>query len=205
MKKIEAELGVPLFTRTKSKIALNDTGKIAAKYAEKVLEADCKMVISAEITSDDNLIAGLKNHLYQLIILHQKPEDNDIFCHKFIDEQLAITLPSDHCLAKKETIPFQDLNGIRILAHGGSGFWIDICKENLKESKLLVQDNMDTLSKLVNASSLPVFNSNRAMKAQDNANGRVTIPISDDSAYITYYLSCLNSEKEKYAVIFNAI
>lgn len=57
MKKIEAELGVPLFTRTKSKIALNDTGKIAAKYAEKVLEADCKMVISAEITSDDNLFA----------------------------------------------------------------------------------------------------------------------------------------------------
>lgn len=43
MKKIENEFGVPLFDRSKSKIALNETGKIAAKYAKKVLEADWEM------------------------------------------------------------------------------------------------------------------------------------------------------------------
>lgn len=86
------------------------------------------------------------------------------------------------------------MNGIRILAHGGSGFWIDICKENLKESKLLVQDNMDTLSELVNASSLPVFNSNRAMKAQDNANifSNVTSTPSSSFAGHMYFAAFLH-------------
>ena len=43
MKKLEDEFGVSLFNREKSKITLNDTGKIAAQYAEKVLEADREM------------------------------------------------------------------------------------------------------------------------------------------------------------------
>ena len=243
MKKIEDEFGVSLFNREKSKITLNDTGKIAAQYAEKVLEADremfektiafersrrtiilgscaflptnelipiiqehfCKMAITAEVASNDKLISGLKKHLYHLVILHRLPTDSDIYCREFIDEQLTITLPSNHFLAAKETISFHDLDGISILAHGGSGFWLEICKEHLSNTKLLVQDNMDTLSEIVDASSLPVFNSNRAVRPRDMTAGRVTIPLSDASAHITYYLACLNSEKGKYSTIFNAI
>lgn len=243
MKKIEDEFGVSLFNREKSKITLNDTGKIAAQYAEKVLEADremlektiafersrrtiilgscaflpanelipiiqehfCKMAITTEVTSDDQLISGLKKHLYHLVILHRSPADHDIYCQEFMDEQLAVTLPSNHFLATKKAISFHDLDGISILAHGSSGFWLEICKEHLSNTKLLVQDNMDTLSEIVGASSLPVFNSNRAMKPRDTIDGRVTIPLSDNSAYITYYLACLNSGKGTYSTIFNAI
>lgn len=38
MKKLEEELGVSLFVRSKNKLALNDTGKLAVEYARKVLE-----------------------------------------------------------------------------------------------------------------------------------------------------------------------
>lgn len=243
MKKIENEFGVPLFDRSKSKIALNETGKIAAKYAKKVLEADremfdktiasersqrtisfgscaslpanelmtiiqekfCGKAITFEIAADDKLIAGLERHTYHLAVLHQLPDRSDLFCKKYIDERLAVTLPANHFLASRKSLSFQDLNGISILAHSGSGFWLEICKANLKETKLLIQDSMDTLHELVYASSLPVFNSSRAMKPCDTSDGRVTIPISDDSAYITYYLACLNSEKSKYNAIFNAL
>lgn len=44
MKKLENEFGVSLFDRSKSKIILNETGKVAAQYAEKVLEADREML-----------------------------------------------------------------------------------------------------------------------------------------------------------------
>lgn len=243
MKKIENQFGVALFDRAKSKITLNETGKIAAKYAERVLEADKEMLertiafersqrtitfgscaslpvnefmpilqtyfngmaITSEIVSDDKIIWGLKNHIYNLGILHELPDDKDIFCWKYIDERLSITLPENHFLASKKTLSFQDLNGISILAHGGSGFWIEICKENLKGAKIIVQDSMDTLKELVDAYSLPVFNSNRAVKPCDTSNGRVTIPIIDKQAHVIYYLSCLNSEKTKYNDIFNAI
>lgn len=237
MKKLEGEFGVPLFDRSKSKIALNETGKTAARYAEKVLEADremiertitfdrsrrtialgscaflpansllpllheyySKMAVITEITDDSRLISGLKTHVYQLAILHEPVEDEKICCRKYMDEHLAVTLPADHVLASKKTLTFQDLSGFSILAHGGSGVWLDICRRNLKDAKLLVQDSMDMLSELVHASSLPVFNSDRAMKSSDMSDRRITVPITDKAAHITYYLACLTEEKEKYS------
>lgn len=38
MQHLEDSFGVPLFTRTKNKIELNDTGKLAAEYARKLLD-----------------------------------------------------------------------------------------------------------------------------------------------------------------------
>lgn len=44
MKKLEAELGVPLFDRTKGRLALNETGQVAAQQAGVVLAADREFV-----------------------------------------------------------------------------------------------------------------------------------------------------------------
>ena len=44
MKKLEEEFGVPLFHRENSKISLNETGKVAAEYAERALEANRDMI-----------------------------------------------------------------------------------------------------------------------------------------------------------------
>lgn len=235
MKKLEDEFGVSLFERSKSRIALNETGKTAARYARRVLEADREMIertvafdrsrrtislgacaslpartllpelhecfrgmaVTTEITTEEKLLSGLRNRIYQLVILHERPKDSDqdIFWRKYMDERLAVTFPADHPLAGKETITFRDLTGLSILAHGGSGFWIDICRENLPDAKLLIQDNMEMLSEIVDASTLPVFNSDRAVKEHDNAEGRVTVPISDEAAHIIYYLAWLKGQK----------
>ncbi len=243
MKKLEDAFGVSLFDREKSKIFLNETGKVAVQYAEKVLEADCEMVertvafdrskrtivvgscaalpintlmpllqerfsgkvITTEISPDDNLINGLKKRIYQLAVLHEHPLDNNIFCQRYTDEQLYITLPLNHALASQETLTFADLEGMSILAHGSSGFWLDICKQNLKKTKLLIQDSIDMLHELLDSSSLPAFNSNRAMEYGYESSKRVTIPLTDEAAHTTYYLACLDSEKSKYNSIFNAV
>lgn len=44
MKKLEATLGVSLFNRKSSKITLNETGKIAAEYARRALDANQEMI-----------------------------------------------------------------------------------------------------------------------------------------------------------------
>ena len=46
MKKLEGLLGVMLFERQKNKVVLNETGKLAAKYAEQVLQNEAEMVRS---------------------------------------------------------------------------------------------------------------------------------------------------------------
>ena len=53
MKKLEEDLGVQLFERGKNRIVLNENGKIAAEYAQKVIEAESvfeKKVIEYEQT-----------------------------------------------------------------------------------------------------------------------------------------------------------
>lgn len=44
MKKLEEALGVSLFTRESSKISLNETGKIAAEYAQRALKANQEVI-----------------------------------------------------------------------------------------------------------------------------------------------------------------
>lgn len=43
MQKLESSLGVKLFERQKNRVTLNDTGKLAAKYAAQILNAEADM------------------------------------------------------------------------------------------------------------------------------------------------------------------
>lgn len=51
MKKLEAVMGVPLFNRQNRKIALNETGKVAAEYARRALDAN-REVLNMTIAFD---------------------------------------------------------------------------------------------------------------------------------------------------------
>lgn len=243
MKKLENAFGVPLFHREKSKLSLNETGKVAAEYARRVLDAHQEMVehvasfdrslrtvsvgscapfplnevlpilqermpgktISAEIADDSKLISGLKNRTYQLCILHTNPNDNALFCQRFMREQLYISIASGHPLSEKDSVTFEDLKGIRILMNRNVGFWMDVCLEKLSASDLLIQDNPDALTELVEASDLPLFNSDQFIARGIQTPGRVSIPISNPEAYVSFRLVCLATEQYLYQSVFNTV
>ena len=243
MKKLESELGVSLFDRDKSKITLNETGKVAAIYAERVLEADrelmentvafdrrrrtvtvgscapfpvCEllpilqelfagMALTTEVVEDERLISGLKNGAYQLVVLHERVEDEMLICQRYLDERLYITVSADHPLATKKEVSFRDLEGIPILTSGKAGFWLTLCRQKMKASNLLIQNSTDAMTELVDASTLPVFNSDRMLERGYHVEGRVSIPVSDPEAGVTYYLACLAVEQKRYAPVFHAI
>lgn len=243
MRKLEAEFGVPLFHRENSKIALNETGRVAAEYAQRALDANQEMIervvsferaqrtvfvgscaplpvndiiptlqerlpgktISTEIVSDNRLISGLKNRSYQLAILHHDPDDRALFCQRFMEEQLYISVAEDHPLAEKECASFDDLKGMRILMDANIGFWMDVCRSRLSPADLLVQSSFDAFSELIQASRLPLFNSDQFLARGYHPPERVSIPITDPEARATYYLCCLASEQKAYRSLFNAI
>ena len=243
MRKIEEEFGVSLFHRENSKISLNETGKVAAEYAQRALDANQEMIdhviafersmrtvfvgscaplpindimatlqerlpgktISTEIANDDRLITGLKNRAYQLVILHHDPDDRALFCQRFMQEQLYLSIAEDHPLAKKESVSFEELQGLRILMDGNVGFWIDACRNKLSTDSFLIQSNFEAFSELVQASRLPLFNSDRFIERGYAPPGRVSIPITDPEAHATYFLCCLASEQKPYRSLFNAV
>ena len=223
MKKLEATLGVSLFNRESSKITLNETGKIAAEYARRALDANQEMIemtlafdrrersltigkaITTELSDRERLLANLRNHQYQLIILADLPEDGDLYCQRLIEDRLCVSFVPDHPLAQKEAITFADLQDVSLIAAGNAGYWIYICEQNLPPRNLAIQNNVETLAELVSSSSMPVFSSKRLVDMGNAAPGRVTVPIMDESARAVFYLICLNSEKNKYTSLFNAV
>ena len=244
MKKLEEELGVSLFHRENSKLSLNETGRIAADYADKALAANqdlidhvlafdrslrtvsigsCspfpinelmptfqdslfgKTILTELSNSDEKLITGLKNHLYDLVILHSLPEDKALFSQRYMDEQIYISIADDHPIAGQKSVSFDQLKGLRILMSAGIGFWMDICKAHLAESDLLVQNSMDALDELIDASNLPFFNSDRMIELGYESPGRKALPISDEDAHASYWVVCRASDQQKYRSIFNAV
>ena len=244
MKKLEEQLGVSLFHRENSKISLNETGKLAADYARRALEANREMIdrvtaydrslrtvsigssspfpinalvptlqeqlpgktLSAELVSnDETLLAGLRGHLYQLVVLHERVEDKDLYCQRYLEEQLYISLAKDHPLAKQESVTFEELKGLRILMTAHVGFWMDITLQKLDASDLLIQNSMDALGELIDASHLPFFNSDQMIKEGYQPEDRVSLPISDPEAHATYWIASLASEERKYRSVFSAI
>ena len=235
MKKLEDVLGVSLFIRENSKISLNETGKLAADYARRALEANQEMIerviafdrslrtisigscspfpindlmptlqeqlpgktLSTELVSnDEKLLAGLRSHLYQMVVLHHCPEDKDMFCQRYLDEQLYISITKDYPLAKQDSVTFEELKGLRILMTAHVGFWMDV---------LLIQNSMDALGELIDASNLPFFNSDQMLKAGYLPPDRVALPITDPEAHATYWIACLASEQQKYRSVFSAV
>ena len=161
--------------------------------------------ITSEITNDDHLLQGLTEHQYHLAILHQHPGDKTFFCQRYFEEQLYITLPKNHPLAGRKGVSFDDLRGTRILLSGNIGFWMDLCLEKLVASDLFVQTHPDALSELIEVSALPFFNSDQMIKRGYRVPGRKSVLISDSEAHVTYYLTCLASERKKFDSLFNAV
>lgn len=244
MRKLEDELGVSIFHRENSKLSLNETGQIAAEYAEKALAANqdlidhvlsydrslrtvsigsCspfpinelmpafqdylpgKTILTELSANDEKLLSGLKNRQYDLVILHTLPKDKALFCQRYMDEQIYISIEEGHPLAKEQEVTFNQLRGIRILMSAHIGFWMDICKKHLDKSDLLVQSNTDALDELADASTLPLFNSDRMIELGFEAPGRVSVPISDEDAHATYWAVCRAADQTKYRSIFNVV
>ena len=240
MKRLEAEFGVPLFTRSSGHIALNETGVIAVRFAERALEANRDMIertrafdlsrrtvtfgtcatlpayalmpvlqehrtgmgIVMDVASDQNLLDGLDSERYDFVILNQKPDGERFFAQPLMSERLAVLVPATHRLSARGALRFADLAGETILAHGGSGFWLDLVRRELPDTRIIVQDDMTTLDELVHATPLLVFSSDHAMLQHRMPAGSRTVPIVDAAACVTYMLACLDANRAQWQRVF---
>ena len=229
MKKLEDILDVSLFTRTKNSIALNDTGQLAAQYAESILKAQEQMIrsvrnydsslhtisagyctpspmmelpplltrlypqmmISSEMDDEMHLLKGLAEGKYQLVVLSHPAESENLISVLYGTESLYVSAPAAHPLAvyEKQGVSFLDINGSTFLQASEVGKWNDIVSAMMPDSRILKQDNLESLNELVNASSLLSFASDltiRMFRRETNP-GRIFIPINDPEATMHYY------------------
>jgi DNA-binding transcriptional LysR family regulator len=162
------------------------------------------MTISADIRAEDVLIQGLQNDTYQLIVLHEKPEDASLVLQECGHESLAVSVPPAHPLAAFDRISFTDLDGIPMLQYSKVGFWYELTLRKIPHPHLLLQESRDTFTEIANASALPTFFSISFDRFEHRDNGnRKIISLSDPEASVTYYLICKKHEYRRFRSFFS--
>lgn len=244
MQKLEDILQVSLFERTKNRLVLNETGKLALEYAERILSEQKNMIsaiqnydrslhiisigysapgpmyifpniasryakdasIASVMENEETLIKGLLTNKYQIIVIPNKLDDDRFYCEPTIVEHLyASVVPANPISLYKDTgIHFKDMDGETFLMNQNVGSWDAIARNNLPHSRLLLQDNSESLREIINTSSLSGFATNVTFNHFNNEhyNERIYVPFLDEDAYMQFYFICLAKNKDKFKKVF---
>ena len=142
--------------------------------------------ISSELRENDVLLQGLRDDVYQLIILPFSIEENGISCVKYGEEHLYFSLPPAHPLSGSAGLFMKDLNGETMLLRNHLGFWRELTDRKMPDTRLLEQEDV-AFEELVRSSALPSFATDVVLRRAGNPTNRVNIPILDKEANVTYY------------------
>lgn len=163
------------------------------------------MKIQSDMKSLDELVDGLINNKYQIIITTDEMNLPDIISRKYCDEHLYISLPPAHPLAGHKSLTLNDLNGQSILILSKIGFWYDICKAKMPDSLFLVQEELSALDELRKSSALPSFATDLTNKSSSHDN-RFLIPLTDPEVNVTFYINYNKSYKKQFeSIIYTSI
>ena len=161
--------------------------------------------ISTEIRDEETLITGLKQGIYQQIILNRRPDDPEITSRPCGTESLCFSLPEEHPLAGRKTLSFAEMDGETFLVYSDVGVWDEIHRTNMPHSRFILQGDRASLQEITRSSSLPAFVTDLSLRVFGHNNGRVNIPISDQSATMSFRCCCLKGQENRYRRWFQAL
>ena len=91
--------------------------------------------ISSEMRENDVLLQGLRDDVYQIIILPYPVEEPGISCVKYGEEHLYFSLPPAHPLSGSKGLYMRDLNGETMLLRNRLGFWRDVTDQKMPDTR----------------------------------------------------------------------
>ncbi|MCM1561873.1 MAG: LysR family transcriptional regulator [Butyrivibrio sp.] len=160
-----------------------------------------QMTISTEIKDTPVLLAGLLDETYRFVILPEKFEHSDCNCIRCGEENLSLSLPVSHPLADSAGIYLKDMDGENMLLYSDIGFWHNLHKNKMPHSRFLLQNERFAFNELVTSSILPSFTSDIVQRHPEQNNtsaaNRVTVPILDEEAHVTYYCCYLKKHENQ--------
>ncbi len=164
-----------------------------------------EMTVSSEMKEISLLLDGLRDGVYQFIILPFASEEPECCCFPFETEQLYFSLPPAHPLAGEKGLRFADIDGETILLLSQIGFWREVCRQKMPLSRALVQTEQADYQELVQASALPSFVSDLAMRWMGRPENRVVIPILDPEASAVYHFLCKKESRRKLSALIQRL
>lgn len=78
--------------------------------------------VASELKDSEALLKGLKENIYQIIILPFHPEGEDLYIKECGKESLLFALPVGHPLAEKKELYMREMDGENMLIYSDIGF-----------------------------------------------------------------------------------
>lgn len=198
----ELERRMNAYVRSQHTISIGSCAPAPLWEATPLLSARYPdMTLVSEMKGQEELLEGLRSGLYQLIILAGPVDEPGILCRRSLSEQLYLSLPPSHQLARKESVQLSDLDGQTMLLYSELGIWQQLCDERLQNVHFIVQTQREAFADLITASVLPSFTTNLTRRhhlQNEKTDGldRVNVPIADPEATITFYL-CVKERSKR--------
>jgi DNA-binding transcriptional LysR family regulator len=156
----------------------------------KISAAFPNMTLSSVIRDNTFIENAIENEEFDLYIAINKTQKPDYLSKPYISEQLFVCVTTDHDLARFDKHTFSEINGHNFILRSELGFWDKLCRSKMPSSKFLVQLDSDAFEELRIKSTLPYFVTDVTIKDNATPQGRKIIPLTDDEAFVTYYLIC---------------
>ncbi|MBQ3441856.1 MAG: LysR family transcriptional regulator [Selenomonadaceae bacterium] len=161
--------------------------------------------INSELKDDQYLISGLQNNLFNLAILHERPNDEKFFSLKCGGEKLFLAVPHEHRFATKDGIFLEELNGEKVLLYSKIGFWYNLCLQKAPNAKFLMQSERDVFKELVEVSPFLSFTTDVLIKTGHAQKNCIYKPILNTEANVTYYCACKSNQKNRFKNLFTKL
>ena len=161
--------------------------------------------IHSELKDDQYLINGLQNDSFNLVIVHERPTDEKLFCLKCGGEKLFLAVPHEHPFTQKDGIFLEELNGEKILLYSKIGFWYNLCLQKAPNAKFLMQSERDVFKELVEVSPFLSFTTDVLIEAGHAQKNCIYKPILNAEADVTYYCICKSEQKNRFQNLFSKL
>lgn len=146
-------------------------------------------LVTTVLNDEDTLLNGLKEGVYQLIILPHRVKEKGIICRRVCSEDLYIRCKKNHLLSKKKEISFEEVDGETFLINRNIGFWRNIVEKQMPNSKFLTQESSENVNELFENTNYLSFATDLGNKLNRYNKDYVYIPIKDEDAkQVFYYL-----------------
>ncbi len=174
------------------------------KYGNLLFSVFPGKTIFSKIETKENLLEKLKDGTYDFIFTTEQIDSDEIASKYVFTEKLYTTIPKTHFLSKlTQGVHFKEIDGQSFLVADNLGLWDEIVAKNLPKSKFFPQ-SMENLYEIINASTIPNFSTNITLPLRSELD-RMSLPILDEEASVTFYLAYKKQNKLKLKNLLNII
>ena len=163
-------------------------------------------IIWESAEDEKELLEGLRKHTYDFVFVQKQSIPSDLYALSCLKEQLYVCVPEGHpFLQYKDGITFEQMDGNTYLQIEDVGIWRKVKQHDMPHSQIILQKDRKDLMKLIQNSSIPCFMSSLSSKQYKDQIQRISIPITDSSATITFMFVIAKKDRQRFSNLISAI